>query len=32
MVWPGGVGTDLNLVGRARDLVTTRAGDAVVVN
>jgi hypothetical protein len=32
MVWPGGVNTPLNLVGRARDLVTTRAGDAVVVD
>ncbi len=32
MVWPDGVGTSLHLVGRARDLVTTRAGDAVVVD
>jgi hypothetical protein len=31
MVWPDGVGTSLHLVGRARDLVTTPAGDAVVV-
>src|SRR5947208_9901363 len=31
MVWPGGFGTPLHLVGRARDLVTTAAGDAVVV-
>jgi hypothetical protein len=30
MVWPGGFGTPLNLVGRARDLVTTADGDAVV--
>lgn len=32
MVWPGGVGTALNLVGRARDLVTTSTGDAVVID
>ena len=32
MVWPDGIGTSLHLVGRARDLVTTRAGDAVVVD
>src|SRR5438128_1761357 len=32
MVWPGGIGTALNLIGRARDLVTTRSGDAVVVD
>jgi hypothetical protein len=31
MVWPDGFGTPLHLVGRARDLVTTSAGDAVVV-
>jgi hypothetical protein len=32
MVWPDGVGTPLNLVGRARDLVTTRSGQAIVVD
>jgi hypothetical protein len=32
MVWPDGVGTSLHLVGRARDLVTTYAGDAVVAD
>jgi hypothetical protein len=32
MVWPDGIGTSLHLVGRARDLVTTRTGDAVVVD
>lgn len=32
MVWPEGIGTSLHLEGRARDLVTTRAGDAVVVD
>ena len=32
MVWPDGIGTSLHLVGRARDLVTTRSGDAVVVD
>ena len=31
MVWPGGYGTSLHLVGRARDLVTTAGGQAVVV-
>ena len=31
MVWPGGFGTSVHLVGRARDLVTTGAGEAVVV-
>ena len=31
MVWPGGFGTPLHLVGRARDLVTSASGDAVVV-
>jgi hypothetical protein len=31
MVWPGGIGTPLHLVGRARDLVTTSTGDPVVV-
>jgi hypothetical protein len=31
MVWPGGFGTPLHLVGHARDLITTVAGDAVVV-
>jgi hypothetical protein len=32
MVWPDGVGTSLHVVGRARDLVTTRDGNAVVLN
>jgi hypothetical protein len=32
MVWPDGIGTALHLVGRGRDLVTTRAGDSVVVD
>jgi hypothetical protein len=32
MVWPDGIGTALHLVGRARDLVTTRAGHAVIVD
>jgi hypothetical protein len=32
MVWPEGIGTSLHLEGRERDLVTTRAGDAVVVD
>jgi hypothetical protein len=32
MVWPDGMGTALHLVGRARDLVTTSAGDATVVD
>ena len=32
MVWPDGIGTSLHLVGRARDLVTTRSGDAVAVD
>jgi hypothetical protein len=32
MVWPDGVGTALHLVGRARDLVTTRTSQAVVVD
>lgn len=31
MVWPDGLGTDLNLVGRSRDLMTPRAGDAEVL-
>src|SRR2546430_8738047 len=31
MVWPAGFGTPLHLVGRARDLVTTDSGEAVVV-
>jgi len=31
MVWPGGFGTPLHLVGRARDLVTTTTGEPVVV-
>jgi hypothetical protein len=31
MVWPDGFGTPLHLVGRARDLVTTVDGEAVVV-
>jgi hypothetical protein len=30
MVWPGGLGTPLHLVGRARDLVTTNTGEPVV--
>jgi hypothetical protein len=32
MVWPDGIGTSLHLVGRARDLVTTRAGEGIVVD
>jgi hypothetical protein len=32
MVWPGGVGTSLHLLGRARDLVTTRTGHGMVVD
>ena len=32
MVWPDGYGTPLHLVGRARDLVTTPTGGAVVVD
>jgi hypothetical protein len=32
MVWPDGIGTSLHLLGRARDLVTTRTGGAVVVD
>ncbi len=31
MVWPGGIGTPLHLVGRARDLVTTAEREPVVV-
>ena len=31
MVWPGGVGTPMHLVGRARDLVTPAEGAPVVV-
>jgi hypothetical protein len=31
MVWPDGFGTPLHLEGRARDLVTTGSGDAVVI-
>jgi len=31
MVWPGGLGTPLHLVGRARDLVTPSAGEPRVV-
>ena len=31
MVWPDGFGSPLHLVGRARDLVTTEAGEAIVV-
>ena len=31
MVWPDGFATNLQLVGRARDLVTTTAGEPVVV-
>jgi len=30
MTWPGGVGTDLHLLGRARDLLTPATGEAVV--
>lgn len=30
MVWPGGIGTPLHLVGRARDLLTSSTGAAVV--
>src|SRR5438876_8362991 len=30
MVWPGGFGTPLNLVGRARDLVTPHDGEPIV--
>jgi hypothetical protein len=32
MVWPGGFGTPLHLVGRARDLVTPARGDPVVAD
>jgi hypothetical protein len=32
MGWPDGIGSSLHLVGRARDLVTPRTGDAVVVD
>ncbi len=32
MSWPDGLGTDLHLKGRARDLLTSRSGAAVVVN
>jgi hypothetical protein len=31
MTWPGGLGTDLHLTGRARDLLTPLEGEAVVV-
>ena len=31
MSWPQGLGTDLHLKGRARDLLTPRVGEAVVV-
>jgi hypothetical protein len=31
MVWPGGIGTPLHLVGRARDLVTPSTGEPIVV-
>ena len=31
MVWPGGFGTPLNLVGRARDLLTPLVGEPVVI-
>jgi hypothetical protein len=31
MTWPAGLGTDLHLTGRARDLVTPSQGEAVVV-
>src|SRR5438093_9739830 len=32
MVWPGGFGTPLHLVGRARDLVTAEHGDPTVAD
>jgi pimeloyl-ACP methyl ester carboxylesterase len=32
MQWPGGLGTPLHLVGRSRDLMTTDAGDPVVLD
>jgi len=32
MVWPGGLGTPLNLVGRSRDLHTPVTGDPVVLD
>ena len=32
MTWPGGLGTDLHLTGRARDLLTTLDGEAVAVS
>jgi hypothetical protein len=32
MTWPGGLGTDLLLTGRARDLLTPLDGEPVVVN
>jgi hypothetical protein len=32
MTWPGGLGTDLHLTGRARDLLTPPDGEAVVVS
>ncbi len=32
MFWPDGLGTDLHLKGRARDLLTPERGDPVVVN
>ncbi len=31
MTWPGGLGTDLHLTGRARDLLTALDGEAIVV-
>lgn len=31
MVWPGGVGTPLHLIGRARDLLTTTTGEPKVL-
>ena len=31
MVWPDGLGTDLNLVGRSRDLLTPEDGEAAVI-
>ena len=32
MTWPGGLGTDLHLTGRARDLLTTLDGEAIAVS
>lgn len=32
MVWPEGLGTPLNLVGRSRDLLTTSTGEPVVLD